>query len=254
VLHSGRRPSGTPRWCSPAVQDELSIRLRQFLFFFVSPALCSSCHHLWCHLLESLRVSVGGAVGWGDLLAGIAIDQHDGIWISDRQVLNDFVSALRLKVVFLNTSQGMFRKDERSALCKPVSDLKYMYFWQYKYKWNLFNQIHYKWVPYNTYTHMLYQNHCVRYLPGTDQKILPGKEDDMLTIAGRPRKPGVRDGDARTRKQKKHVKVYKILIYYIFPLYVCRFLSNITSDLFFMIYCNTSYTNSIRRAWARCAV
>ena len=38
----------------------------------------------------------------------------------------------------------------------------------------------------------------------------------MLTIAGRPRKPGVRDGDAHTRKQKKHVKVYKILIYYIF--------------------------------------
>jgi hypothetical protein len=37
VLHSGLRPSGTPRWCPSVVEDELSIRLHQFLIFGISP-------------------------------------------------------------------------------------------------------------------------------------------------------------------------------------------------------------------------
>lgn len=41
------------------------------------------------------------------------------------------------------------------------------------------------------------QNHCVRRLPGTDEKTLPGKEDDIITIAGRSRKLGFRDGKGR---------------------------------------------------------
>jgi hypothetical protein len=41
------------------------------------------------------------------------------------------------------------------------------------------------------------QNHCVRRLPGSDEKPPPGKEDDMETIAGRPRKAGLRDGRGR---------------------------------------------------------
>mmetsp|Transcript_40332 Transcript_40332/g.94931 ORF Transcript_40332/g.94931 Transcript_40332/m.94931 type:complete len:359 (+) Transcript_40332:70-1146(+) len=40
-------------------------------------------------------------------------------------------------------------------------------------------------------------NHCIRRLPGIDEKTNTGREEDITTIAGRPRKQGFRNGMGR---------------------------------------------------------
>ena len=41
------------------------------------------------------------------------------------------------------------------------------------------------------------QNHCIRRLPGSDEKLPAGQEENVQTIAGWPRKAGMRDGRGR---------------------------------------------------------
>ena len=41
------------------------------------------------------------------------------------------------------------------------------------------------------------QNHCVRRLPGLNEKTDAGREDDITTIAGRPKRSGFKDGRGR---------------------------------------------------------
>ena len=41
------------------------------------------------------------------------------------------------------------------------------------------------------------QNHCIRRLPGIEEQTAPGKEDDVSTFAGVPRKSGMEDGHNR---------------------------------------------------------
>eukprot|EP00960_Hanusia_phi_P026206 746122-Hanusia_phi.AAC.4 len=42
------------------------------------------------------------------------------------------------------------------------------------------------------------QNHCIRRLPGLEDQPQQGKEDDIITFAGVPRKSGSEDGPKRS--------------------------------------------------------
>eukprot|EP00290_Baffinella_frigidus_P054427 CAMPEP_0180350488 /NCGR_PEP_ID=MMETSP0989-20121125/6021_1 /TAXON_ID=697907 /ORGANISM="non described non described, Strain CCMP2293" /LENGTH=329 /DNA_ID=CAMNT_0022339865 /DNA_START=129 /DNA_END=1119 /DNA_ORIENTATION=- len=49
-------------------------------------------------------------------------------------------------------------------------------------------------------------NHCIRRLPGIDEKTNTGREEDITTIAGRPRKQGFGTGWGATRSSTGFVK------------------------------------------------